>query len=157
MQLETLPAGPTPFMSPIPLFKYTKAVELLDKNTKEKVKREIPTDVPDPKDTIAYDLYKEARGLFNDRRKEYRRAAPAIILIMLEGCMKQDSIFRMERIHGEKEIPEIRRTNDVLKLRQLMISIHNYTGETTGRKDISKAKDSTLGPIKKSFQRYNYR
>lgn len=44
--------------------------------------------------------------------------------------MKQDSIERMERIHGKKTIPEIRKNLDVLGLRKLMIDdIHNYTGE----------------------------
>ena len=110
--------------------------------------------MPDPKDTVAYNLYKEARGLSNDRCKEYRRAAPAMISVMLEGCMKQDSITRMERIHIEKEIPEIRRTNDVLKLRQLMINITTILARLLVETILARpSKSFMLGPNKRVFQK----
>ena len=105
-----------------------------------------PAEVPDQDDQeVACHDYKETRSITAGRCMEYKSVV-APMISMLEDCMKQVLIDRMQCIHGKKTLPETWKILDVPKKPQLKMQVQSYAGETTGRNHYGK---KTLLEIKK--------
>ena len=133
--------NPRTWMDKDARFIYYKTIKDADGNIRKERSK-----FPSVKDED-YDDAAEDRDIWRDKKKRFLENAPSIITFMLDGTMCNESRERLMRAIASgtsTTLKEIRENNDILRLKQEIINVHDYQGIQIEKSDLDQAEKAMV-------------